>query len=81
MSYLDKYYNLSNKKYKTRDEIYADHIGRLEALMETVLKTLNCFRIWIWIFIVLFIVVAITACQPVDFDNYNIFTGWEQIGG
>lgn len=79
MSYLDKYYNLSNKEYKTIDELYVDRIVRLEALMETVLKTLNCFRIWIWIFIVLFIVVALTACQPTtEYQNYYI---WEQIGG
>lgn len=30
MSYLDKYYDLSNKKYKKQDDIIIDHIARLE---------------------------------------------------
>lgn len=29
---------------------------------------------------ILLVLLALTACEPVDFDNYNIFTGYETKG-
>lgn len=80
MSYLDKYYDLSNKKYKKQDDIIIDHIARLEAVVTDMISYINILRKWLLVALIIAIIGLFTGCQPVDFDNYNIFTGYEQRG-
>lgn len=79
MSYLDKYYDLSNKKYKKHDDIIIDHIARLEAVVTDMISYINILRKWLLVALIIAIIGLFTGCQPTtEYQNYYI---WEQIGG